>query len=1452
MKHKKKKRKAACMSTGLGLAIAVCIIAAAGIFFGISSYLKYDKFKNYNEYARNIFLAAQASLTSMTDEEFQNFREKAAEEVTETDGLIYFQVKGLMDSRGLLLFESLTDGYIYNKEILNHAVGIELNLEEKSVNAVVCADEGVILTHEGRDGKNHINFKDKDSRERKKHGLGYFDSSMAVSEEVREIKFSEAELLNGDVLEAVFALSEKEKMRIGQNAYEITVRDSEDEPVMAFVVNDGRDSHLKPANDVSEEKTVTVRCRFYNGAAAQTMVFPAYIDSDYKVHLILDALDIGSSQGVYKEGEEAREVYLSGYSAMRIAAETGIEPTENISFSVSAVSDEDGEKTSGKESLLMGEDSGGENFTIQNARHLFNMRFIEESRPSGSVYTQTDSFAWGSEDFGIVGAGHVFKNKEKLNTAYFVPINSLREGSTLTASGDSVIEGLRMKNDARTDAFGIFKESRGIIEKLAFNDMQIESSNHYTGGLCGINSGIIRNVSVTGSSVSGNMYTGGIAGYQESGKIIDCEYAGGTVSAWSYGGAITGASFEYALIDDCTVRAAVYAKEGYAGGLTGYNAGKISDSISNIDLESEEGKLLLEATAAKGHSGDYVGGLVGFNEGQMTAEKQAEVSAVVLGRNYVGGIIGYNAPEAVVGSYALSGGYIKGQNCVGGIAGFNSARDFLETTVRTSMPNKIYGDYFVGGIAGVNAVDTGSGGMIEFECSVDSENGEITALGGYAGGVFGYQALMDEAKAGVAASGTISTPEELSEELVRLTSGEAQALSDIQDIYSDIENIQICASDTPMKLESENTVRLSAVFGSLYVGGVIGMQQEDSRLIMSGLTADTKVTASETVEIETEHFAYAGLFMGKIPEKTTLYQCSTQKSASVIHEGSYIGVFAEINEGRLEQCESEGINTGEHEGAGGFIGLNNAGEGAEGSISGCTLNGTVSSAGTAGGIAAVNRGSITGCTVEADISAAGNTAGGIAAINDGGFIGADDSGEPGSLCRIDGNISGENNVGAAVGINSGSVSGCEIGESSLLEGRRTISGKNDVGGFIGRQADSVSQTVEGLTLPTYTDVAGESNVGGIIGNIYGRADIKACESYGNISAAEGSAGGLVGVIGRGAVIRDCLVQDISLSAPGADYIGGLAGTNSGEIDNCRVTGDMTITGTWRVGGLVGTNSGNIKVSSVSKVRLVLKENRKGSCVGGIAGINSGNIENTTAQQSTKDEKKNEIQLQSWVHESFMGGIAGINSGKITSTNASVKMNTGAVLALVNNAGGCIGGIAGKNLGEIKYYRFTGQIEADGKERVTAGGIAGLNGADGVSSGAAKALIEGCDVSDRALDTGRLTAENKADNAGSKTIDTAGMKSIVGGIAGYNLAGASIVKSTPVKCYITAEGGTVGGITGVNAGFLSECRAKNTGAGENVRVKIYTEAGLSGKIAGRIENGGRQENCEAGDDWYAQR
>lgn len=1448
---------------------AAALILAAVIFFCVSSYIEYDKFKTYSERARNIYVAAQSSLDNMSDEAFFAFSKALSDIAGENEaGTVYFQVKGASDSDGAAIFSQLTDGYIYNSDILNDAVGIELNLNERTVTAVACADGGVMLTREGTDGRNHVNFKNKDSAHRKSACIGYFDGAMLAAEESYVPKIGTVSIENGDVLEIVFSLKADERMRIGQSAYEITVQDSDDDTIMTMMFNEDVSGHLLPANDVSDEKTVSVLCKFFGQGVPDTeemMVFPAYIDSDYRAHIVLDAIDTGAVSVTGTSSDEVQAAYMESYSAMRFVTKTGISAAENISAGVRAADAPSDDITySNSESLLM-ESANEGHFTIANGRHLFNIRFIEAGGRGGFTYEQTDSFAWGNSDFGIVGAGHVFKNMKKQNTANFIPIDRLKAESVLTASGDSVIEGLTLSNTMRQDRFGLFRENNGTIENITVSGLSVESSNNYTGGLCGVNNGVVQGCTVTAAEISGGIYTGGIAGYQSGGQI-EASVFGGSVSAWGYGGGITGASLYNGRISDCTVTAAVYAREGYSGGVTGYNEGVVEDSTFSVDLQSENGVLLLEIIAKKGGSGDYTGGIVGYNAGRLISEDEITVTPAVFGRNYTGGITGYNAPGAFIGNYVLDGGYIKGRACVGGLVGFNGSALFFGDEKRQSKPGNIYGDYYVGGLIGANVV-AAHDESLNLLASVDSESGMITATGNCIGGVIGYNVLIDSAQNTADDNGqhtdtgtsqnadtketVFTSPETAAAYLTAVTYDEfgSRALPAVVS-----EKLSAAGADTAyagLKITADGPVRLEKVSGALYVGGVIGMQQEDSALNISGVTSEMSVCAVETVYESGAHFAYAGAIMGRVPALTMLYECAAGENARVVHDGSYIGLLTEVNEGRIERCESPGMTMEERDGAGGIAGLNAAaGEGFLGGvIADCTLTGTLFAGKMTGGIVSVNRGEIYGCTISADVTSSGDTAGGIAAVNEG-TIGAleledGDSTEP---CKIEADISGGDNVGAAAGINRGAVSGCEIGSKGLLDSRRTITGKNNVGGFVGLQKDSGDIVSEGLRLPSYVDVYGDSYVGGIAGNVTGRAVYSNCESSGSIFASSDMAGGIAGSVSQGAALRACTVKDVVITAPEADYIGGITGFNAGEIDSCSVLGDTNLTGTWRVGGIAGENTGNIKVSSVAQIYLILKENTQGSCVGGIAGENTGNIENSTAQQSTKTEKNNEIHIQSWVDKSFLGGIAGKNSGKIISTNAAVKINTGALLSLVNDAGGTAGGIAGENTGDIRYYRFTGQIENSGRGSAFIGGIAGVNGGDGGE----QALIESCYVSDRALNERALTDENKADNGKSQTLLAANSVSMLGGIVGINYKNATVEASVPVKCYITAEGGVLGGVAGYNSGTLKDCKANKTNGDESVkvRVKLYASVPASiGGIAGKSSAGASVQGCMTGNDWY---
>jgi len=103
---------------------------------------------------------------------------------------------------------------------------------------------------------------------------------------------------------------------------------------------------------------------------------------------------------------------------------------------------------------------------------------------------------------------------------------------------------------------------------------------------------------------------------------------------------------------------------------------------------------------------------------------------------------------------------------------------------------------------------------------------------------------------------------------------------------------------------------------------------------------------------------------------------------------------------------------------------------------------------------------------------------------------------------------------------------------------------------------------------------------------------------------EGSCGqGMFGYIGTGGMVKN--VALIGGSVSGSHYVGGLVGLNSGTVQNCYSTGDVTGRHMY-AGGLVGYNSGTVQncytTGNIGEQRFV----------GGVVGNNEGIVQNCYA------------------------------------------------------------------------------------------------------------------------------------------------------------------------------------------------------------------------------------------------
>ncbi len=226
-------------------------------------------------------------------------------------------------------------------------------------------------------------------------------------------------------------------------------------------------------------------------------------------------------------------------------------------------------------------------------------------------------------------------------------------------------------------------------------------------GLFGVTkNATVKNLGLTNVNIKGSKKLGGLAGYYEGGEITNCYTTGICVSNTSndwraIAGGLTG--YNNGKITSCYSKVNVSSSYGLVGGLVGNNEGQItkSHSIGNVTGYSLTGGLAgyNEAKVSNCYSnsdvnssGDVAGGFIGENAGPIT---DCHSTGNVTGFNLTGGLVGYNA-SSVSNCYSNSDVNCSG-NMVGGLVGEN------QDIITCSYSNgNIVGYNYVGGLAGYN------------------------------------------------------------------------------------------------------------------------------------------------------------------------------------------------------------------------------------------------------------------------------------------------------------------------------------------------------------------------------------------------------------------------------------------------------------------------------------------------------------------------------------------------------------------------------------------------------------------------------------------------------------------------------------------------------------------------------------------------------------------------------
>ena len=960
----------------------------------------------------------------------------------------------------------------------------------------------------------------------------------------------------------------------------------------------------------------------------------------------------------------------------------------------------------------------------------------------------------------------------------------------------------------------------------------------FVGGLVGYGKEIVLNGCKTGKGyVLGSRFVGGLAGGftgsgvqqndTNSSDVFGSRYVGGIVS-------VNGSNSQISGMTNTGLVAAFGKNAAYVGGIVGVNdadwggsqdpkatatvqncanrmSGDNATDTRRINLLKE---LSISAGSSAGGCADYVGGIAGCNgkNGVVTLDKSGAptLGAILYGNNYVGGVAGYNDENAKISNTSgqnltISGQIVAAGKAVGGMIGLNCSSTLPSATVKVS---RVAGQQLVGGVIGAN-LPVGSFTVTGGAFNTDVASGRVEA-DAVAGGIIGYNRLLADKPAGVTLAALLPT--------IDKSTG---VLTDSTDANTAGGEVTLANFQNKLNLQAD-----------IYVGGIVGANDANTKLtIQKATNGDTQnalsvgglnpsnngafkggvslnALADGRYDFDDVHGALAGGIIGYATPNTKLENCTNYGTVAhkcaaggfagwnegTITGGSmaaslgnretgytYLGGVAGVNGGLIQSAyPAQGCAVRGDSYVGSIAGVNLGGDAAASTRKGliiCTENnstGTVEANQYAGGVAGANVGNISlSGQLQSSVTATGY-AGGVAGINTdkGSIYGADNA-----TGAVLGSVTAANYAGGVAGTNSAEITRVENRASVRTSTKYAggIAGENNAGGTI-----SYCSHASGNAAAVY---ATNGEAGGIAGNNNENALIENVQVSADVTAANGTAGGVTatnfGIIGQdsglennssvsnctitgtsesigavaaynraGATIRNVKLAEnanVQFSTP-AVTIGGLAGMNEGTVTGCQVgNGALALdnglragTNTVTLGGAVGRTTADGKVSSTNVLLDLTQNLDKYTNLGGVAGQNDGTLDQCTYSGTMGDKADGDGLVSAGARStgSTVGGIAGLNNNTITGCEVKyIKLQVSGISNITTTqtadeklaSASHVGGIAGRNNDEISNSYVATERSNGAGSIITArygfvGGVAGSNNGTIKGSGSKKALV----------------------------------------------------------------------------------------------------------------------------------
>lgn len=608
--------------------------------------------------------------------------------------------------------------------------------------------------------------------------------------------------------------------------------------------------------------------------------------------------------------------------------------------------------------------------------------------------------------------------------------------------------------------------------------------------------------------------------------------------------------------------------------------------------------------------------------------------------------------------------------------------------------------------------------------------------------------------------------------------------------------------------------------GYAYLGGIVG--------INSGAVTDSAPAASITVRGRYIIGGVAGLNL-----TNASINISNNTSPVTVQANECAGGVAGVNCGNIALGGTTlKVNITAESYAGGIAGSNNTRNATTASIEGGNVTGTVTATKNyAGGAAGANYANITNVTLVdgACVRANDQFAGGIAGSNRAGngqngtitgcINNAGPNGNNYTVYATNGNaggIAGSNEKGAQI-INAGVDNGVKIGVAKCDAAGIAA---NNFGIITGGTVGSCDITFAGESIGAVTAI---NNAGATINNV-------TLDRNANI-AFHGPATNVGGIAGKNAgTIGNCNVNSPALALNGltarADSIslGGAAGVNMQDAKISETTVTLNITDNLNkcknLGGVAGENAGGGTLLKCTYRGALGKADTAANIttgaanvldtVGGIVGLNNGKVEECSVPKITlqvmgasglSDSQTYAEKLKS---ASSVGGIAGRNNSTITSCYVATGEGGGSIITARY---GFVGGVAGANNGSIsssgsgaeKVTALVSQVGewfTDGKTNDMISALKGttynsLKGVDTVSSNNYNTVYTTTGLSQNDLLVGlRGTTATNGKSSG-----------YLGGVAGFNTVNGTITGAATGKWFVygdnTTDESKIGGMIGMN-------------------------------------------------------